>query len=171
MKFLAAKRGELPQIRKSLQENEASLKEIRTSIRAYSSQSRVDPKKSIAQSTTSPLLIEDEKVKTLGEMHGKFKSESARKRTLSKCKPTFSLISKLTKPKQQNLHDLQEHVKNIKSLQYNLQRIETRYMQDRKKNPYDPIAYPSFFFRDKGDINNKKLKRYRIAVHYKNSIE
>lgn len=62
---------------------------------------------------------------------------------------TYPLIEQLSKNKHYNAHDMREHIKNMKSLQKNLKRIETAPIQDRRKNPYDTIAYPSLFFRTK----------------------
>eukprot|EP01022_Parablepharisma_sp_SALTPOND_P000950 TRINITY_DN105319_c1_g1_i1.p3 TRINITY_DN105319_c1_g1~~TRINITY_DN105319_c1_g1_i1.p3 ORF type:complete len:201 (-),score=0.17 TRINITY_DN105319_c1_g1_i1:653-1255(-) len=67
---------------------------------------------------------------------------------------TFSLISKLSENKKYNHHALGEHVKNMISLQKRLRRIESGNIQDRKKNPYDPIAHPSLFFRRKEELQD-----------------
>eukprot|EP00826_Nyctotherus_ovalis_P055203 TRINITY_DN7315_c0_g6_i1.p1 TRINITY_DN7315_c0_g6~~TRINITY_DN7315_c0_g6_i1.p1 ORF type:complete len:110 (-),score=29.56 TRINITY_DN7315_c0_g6_i1:492-821(-) len=105
-------------------------------------------------------------MRTLEEEYVMCRSESTEKKKVTvKRKSVLSLVLKKSKIKQQSLYDLQEHAKNIKSLQYNLQRIDMRNIQERKKNPYDPIAYPSLFFRAKKDAGSVQLKYYQTPVY------
>jgi hypothetical protein len=60
----------------------------------------------------------------------------------------------LSENKKNNKYHLEEHLKNMNSLQKRLQRIESCNILDRKKNPYDPVAHPSLFFRRKEEMNN-----------------
>ena len=79
---------------------------------------------------------------------------------------TFSLIEKLSENKHYNSHDTKEHIKNMISLQKRLKRIETGKIQDRMKNPYDTIAYPSLFFRTKENCQDLLAK----TPHTKDSV-
>lgn len=49
------------------------------------------------------------------------------------------------------MHDFEEHIKNLASLQKRISDIGC--LNDRKKNPSDPIAHPSLFFRKVGEFD------------------
>lgn len=73
---------------------------------------------------------------------------------------TFSLIDKLSKNKKTNSFYMDEHMKNLSSLHRRLTEIKsvrvyflTSQGRDRKKNPNDPIAYPSLFFRKNDELD------------------
>ena len=70
----------------------------------------------------------------------------------------FPFIELLSKNKHYNTHELVEHIKNMSSLQRRLKRLVIGKIQDRKKNPYDTIAYPALFFRNKDNCQDLLCK-------------
>ena len=61
---------------------------------------------------------------------------------------TFKLVKKLTERKTTGSFQMNEHLANLASLQQRITKIGS--LQDRKKNPFDPISNPSLFFRRDG---------------------
>lgn len=74
---------------------------------------------------------------------------------------TYPLIEQLSKNKHYSAHDMREHIKNMKSLQRRLKRIEGGHIQDRRKNPFDTVAYPSLFFRTKENCQDLLMRTPR----------
>jgi len=71
---------------------------------------------------------------------------SLQKGSIDSKKPkTFHLSKKLNQNRRRNMHHFEEHIKNLASLQRRISSIGS--INDRKKNPCDPLLYPSLFFR------------------------
>jgi len=63
---------------------------------------------------------------------------------------SYNLIKKLSvnrKTKKKDFDGVVDHLQNIQNLQQRLERIYRGKIQDRRKNHFDCIAYPSLFFR------------------------
>jgi len=71
--------------------------------------------------------------------------------------PGFEIMKKAI-PKYKKLNDFQqqEHYFHLRSQQRRIQSIG-KSMVERKKNPYDPIAHPSYFFREPGHAKDVTL--------------
>lgn len=63
----------------------------------------------------------------------------------SKQPKSFHMSKKINENRRRNMFNFEEHIKNLASLQRRINSIGS--IQDRKKNPTDPLAYPSMFFR------------------------
>lgn len=66
----------------------------------------------------------------------------------------------------------EEHIKNLASLQRRINSIGS--VQDRKKNPCDPLIYPSMFFRKPDDFDKStslglyaaKVVSYNVSLYF-----
>lgn len=66
---------------------------------------------------------------------------------------TYDLRKQLSKNRHKNQNDLVEHLMNIASMQRRMANLGD--MRERAKNPTDPVAHPSLFFRRAGQSTRK----------------
>lgn len=66
---------------------------------------------------------------------------------------TYNLRKKLSQNKHPNDHELVEHLLNIASMQRRMANLGD--LRERAKNPTDPVAHPSLFFRRAGQPTRK----------------
>ena len=88
------------------------------------------------------------------EVRETFRRASTCKGGVDHRKPkSFHMSKKINENRRRNMFHFEEHIKNLASLQKRINSIGS--VQDRMKNPCDPLMHPSMFFRKPDDYDPK----------------
>jgi len=114
---------------------------------------RDPPPQHVGSGKKKKISVDDDLIfnPNFGEVREAFKRVAGMKKgvTNSSKPKTYELGRKLSLNKKRNNFHMDEHLKNLASLQKRIGDLGSA--NERKKNPYDPLSHPSLFFRRAGE--------------------